>query len=336
MRCLYCFPVVFIAADCSGGPQSRRSRRAGRVVIPRRHAVKKTLAYANAGDGMSYQPEAPTPYAAVARGQAPGPFSPAVGGYNSAISSLEPPTPYATIVRGQAPGLFTPAAGSYNSVSSFQQIHPEQPTRYTAVAPQQPPGFFTRVAGSQSSSALALQRSHSSVDSRSHAPSDAMLPHRIQGHAEASLSTAALKPVNYARVETTFLMEEAKAKLLSLYQQEESLGVHLEAKRHALLHLKSEIARTDQLIREFERKRAFDLQQDANDRSLPAKDVEEVERLSQDILKEERIVSQLQALLEDTKNRKSAFQESLDRDRADRDDIKAALAKLAGKSPAAP
>lgn len=288
---------------------------------------------------MSYRPEAPTPYAAVARGQAPGPFSPAVGGYNSAISSLEPPTPYATnIARGQAPGLFTPAAGSYNSVSSLQQIHPEQPSRYTTVTPhsQQPPGLFTRVAGSQSTSALALQRSHSSMDSRSHVPSDAMLPQRILGHSEASPSTSALKPVNYARVETTFLIEEAKAKLLSLYQQEESLGVHLEAKRHALLHLKSEIARTDQLIREFERKRVFDLQQDANDRSLPQKDLEEVERLSQDILKEERIVSQLQALLEDTKNRKSAFQESLDRDRADRDDIKAAVAKLAGKPPAAP
>jgi hypothetical protein len=274
-------------------------------------------------DRMSYRPQPHTPFAAVAREQAPGPFSPAAGSYNSSISSLEPPTPYATtnIVRGQAPGLFTPAVGGYNSVSSFLQKHPEQPTRYTTVAPvnQQPPGFFTQAAGSQS-----------------HVPGGAVLPHRNQEHAESGLSIMTLKPINYARVETTFLIEEAKGKLLSMFQQEESLGVHLEAKRHALLHLNSEIARTDQSIREYERKRVFDLQQDANDPSLPQKDIEEVEKLSQDILKEERTASQLQALLEEMKNRKAAFQESLDRDRADRDEIKAALAKLAGKSPAAP
>ena len=112
--------------------------------------------------------------------------------------------------------------------------------------------------------------------------------------------------------------------------------MHLEAKRHSLLHLKSEIARTDQLIREFERKRVFDLQQDASDRSLPPKDMEEVEKLSQDILKEERIVSQLQALLEETQIRKTAFQEQLNRDIADRAEIKAAMAKLSGKAPSAP
>jgi chromosome segregation ATPase len=137
-------------------------------------------------------------------------------------------------------------------------------------------------------------------------------------------------------VETTFLIEEAKAKLLSLYQQEESLGLHLEAKRHSLLHLKSESLRTDQVIREFERKRAFDLQQDTNDRSLSQKDMEEVEKLSRDILQEERIFLQLQALLEETKSRKDAFQQSLDRDRADREEIKAAIAKFSKKFQAAP
>jgi hypothetical protein len=197
----------------------------------------------------------------------------------------DPPTPYATVARGQAPGLFSPAVSA--SVS--------------AAAPS----------------------THRSVVSHT------------QGHFDDKSPPVVLKPVNYTRVETAFLIEETKARLLRLYQQEESLGLHLEAKRHSLLHLKSEIARTDQLIRDFERKRVFDLQQDANDTSLSHKDMEEVEKLSQDILIEERSLSQLQALLEETQVRKAAFQELLHRDIADRAEIKAAITKLSGKFPPA-
>jgi hypothetical protein len=219
----------------------------------------------------------------------------------------EPPTPHAAVARSQPPGLFSPAAGNHN-------------------------GFVTNEGNIMGLSTSSMNRSHSSLESasrsvgtRSQVFSDTMTP---------APSTA--KPMNYSRVETTFLIEEAKAKLLSLFQQEESLGLHLEAKRHSLLHLKSEILRTDQVIREFERKRVFDLQQDTTDSSLSQKDVEEVEKLSQDILREERVVSQLQALLEDTRNRKAAFQEAMDRDRADREEIKAALLKISKKSPAVP
>jgi chromosome segregation ATPase len=137
-------------------------------------------------------------------------------------------------------------------------------------------------------------------------------------------------------VETTFLIEEAKARLLVMYQQEESLGVHLEAKRHSLLHLKSEIARTDQVIHELERNRVFNMKQEVMDRSVPQKDLEEVEKLSNDILKEERIVARLEALLEEAKTKNASFQQSLDRDKADRDEIKAAIRRISGKMPAAP
>jgi hypothetical protein len=219
----------------------------------------------------------------------------------------EPPTPYAAVARNQPPGLFTPAAGNDND-------------------------RFRNEPNALGLSSSSTHRSHASFDSasrsvgtRSHMFADVVKP-----------APSTLKPMNYSRVETTFLIEEAKAKLLSLFQQEESLGLHLEAKRHSLLHLNSEILRTDQVIHEFERKRVFDLQQDAADTSLSQKDLEEVEKLSRDILREERVVSQLQALLEDTKNRKAAFQESLDRDRADREEIKAAIAKISKKSPSVP
>ena len=222
----------------------------------------------------------------------------------------EPPTPYASVARGQAPGLFSPPAGSSRSSNVFG----------SDVALGQAPDPFAKAAGGLANSASSAHRSGVSS----------------QGPFDGITAPMTMKPVNYTRVETTFLIEEAKAQLLALYQQEESLGVHLEAKRHSLLHLKSEIARTDQLIRELERKRVFDVEQDANDRSLSHRDMEEVEKLSQDILKEERILSQLRTLLEETQVRKAAFQEQLDRDMADRADIKAALAKFSGKSPAAP
>ena len=256
----------------------------------------------------------------------------------------EPPTPYATVPRGQPPGLFSPAAGIYNASASNPMHFSADPTPpHASLVRGHQPGFFAHEARGLGTSTSSTHRSHSSFDSaprsagtRSHAFGDGVIPARSYGHDDAVLTAAALKPVNYSRVETTFLIEEAKAKLLSLYQQEESLSLHLEAKRHSLLHLKSEILRTDQVIREFERKRVFDLQQDASDRSLPQKDMEEVEKLSRDILQEERVVSRLHDLLEETKNRKAAFQGSLDRDRADREEIKAAIAKFSKKSPAAP
>ena len=233
----------------------------------------------------------------------------------------DPPTPYASVPRGQAPGLFSPAAGTHNAFASNLSLsNTASSTPYATLGPAQETDIFAKHSGALISSASSAHRSVASH----------------QGNIDATLPPKSSRPTTYTRVETAFMIEEAKAKLLRLYQQEESLGLHLEAKRHSLLHLKSEIARTDQLIREFERKRVFDLQQDANDRSLSPKDMEEVEKLSQDILKEERIVSQLQALLEETQIRKTAFQEQLNRDSADRAEIKAAMAKLSGKAPSAP
>ena len=192
------------------------------------------------------------------------------------------------------------------------------PTPYVAVARAQPPGLFSPV--------MALERASESRPAAS----------RSQVLGDAAQPPSSMKPLHYNVVEATFLVEEAKAKLHSLHQQEESLSVHLDAKKHALLHLRSEIARTDQVIREFERKRLHSLSKEANDSSLSQKDTEEVEKLSQEILKEERTLAQLQSVLAETMTRNSAFQDSLDRDRADRDEIRAVISKITGKSPAAP
>ena len=205
------------------------------------------------------------------------------------------------------------------------------PTPHVAVARAQPPGLFSPVMARDYASVSNTHLSQSSAHSESRSAIS-----RSQAHGDAAPLPSILKPLHYTRAETTFLVEEAKAKLLGLHQQEESLSVHLEAKKHALLHLKSEIARTDQVIREFERKRVHSLSQDASDSSLSPKDLEEVEKLSQEILKEERTLSQLQAVLAETMTRNAAFQDSLNRDRADRDEIKAVIARITGKSPAAP